>query len=165
MAHHVDKVLGFVPRKLEPDEYKAVVASQSDDRAKLPEDRDIPYVGRPAHLNHPCTIWVRSSEDNYSWAFNYMCALEYERKHRNPNGVPVHKAYRLACKKLDFPRHIKQVGQTPHALAMKAMAEERPDLYYPDDAIRSYRNFYCWDKVSFASWKTRNKPDWWKDDI
>ena len=41
----------------------------------------VPY--RKAHLNHPSTIWVRSSAEQYVWAYNYMMALgkEYSKRY------------------------------------------------------------------------------------
>ena len=35
-----------------------------------------------AHKNHPSTIWVRSSEDNYDWLWQHMCALMKEYTYR-----------------------------------------------------------------------------------
>jgi hypothetical protein len=37
-----------------------------------------PLVYKKAHLNHPCTIWVRESVDNYSWAFELFRELNNE---------------------------------------------------------------------------------------
>lgn len=163
MAHWVQEEIGFAPHKLEKPEYDAVQARISKFRNYDPTERHIPYVGRPSHINHPCTIWVRSSLENYMWTYNYAHSLEMERKYRYPNGVEFHRGLALVNKMGDFD--IPNKGLTPFALAMKAMAEERPDLYFPDDVIRSYRNFYMFDKASFASWKDRPVPDWWHETL
>ena len=40
----------------------------------------VPY--KKAHVNHPSTIWVRSSLDNYNWTYQYMMALGDEYTNR-----------------------------------------------------------------------------------
>ena len=52
-------------------------------------------------------------------------------------------------------------GKVPFALAMKDFAKAKPHQYDEDKPIWSYRNFYMYDKVDFASWKNREKPEWW----
>ena len=92
-----------------------------------------------------------------------MESLEAERKFRNPNGVQQHTAVRL-CRQLP-ELDIPDVGFTPFALAMKAMIDKHPHLVHEDDPILSYRNFYMLDKATFASWKARDKPEWWDEDL
>ena len=163
MAHYVYEVLGFVPRKLEKEEYEQVCKYKRQFREVPPAERPIPYIGRDAHLNHPSTIWVRSSKENYAWTWCYIESLEAERKFRNPNGVQQHTAVRL-CRQLP-ELDIPDVGFTPFALAMKAMLDKHPHLVHEDDPILSYRNFYMLDKATFASWKARDKPEWWDEDL
>jgi hypothetical protein len=163
MAHWVTEAVGYIPRKLTKEEYIEVLEHRHPYKILAPEDRPIPYFGQNSHLNHPSTIWVRSSGENYAWAHNYMAALEAERRVRNPRGVPVHKSYALTCA-LE-PAIIKDVGFTKFALAMKAMQEKYPQYYNEDDPIQSYRYFYMLDKATFASWKVRGKPHWWDESI
>ncbi len=37
---------------------------------------------KPTHINHPCSVWVRSSLSNYQWAYEHFLALlaEYTRR-------------------------------------------------------------------------------------
>ena len=161
MAHYVNEVLGFVPRKLEKDEYVRVCQYKGQFKPLKPEDRPIPYIGRDAHLNHPSTIWVRSSYENYAWTWCYMHALESERKFRNPRGVPEHKAITLTRHLPDLS--IPDRGFTPFALAMGNLKEAHPELVDDSNPIQSYRNFYMLDKNGFASWKSREVPEWWDE--
>lgn len=163
MAHWVTDSVGYAPFKLEKDVYDTVVEYKNEYKNEAPEDRPIPYVGRNAHLNHPSTIWVRSSAENYAWANCYMGALEAERRIRNPNGVQVHKSYALTTALK--PAIIKDVGFTKFPLAMKAMKDKYPHYYNENDPISSYRYFYMLDKATFASWKVRGKPYWWDESI
>jgi len=162
MAHIVARSVGFYPDKLPTDEYREAVLYKSTFKDKAPEDRDIPYVGRDAHLNHPSTVWVRSSSENYYWTYCYMHSLEMERRYRNPNGVPEHKAYMLTRTKLDdVPVVLARIPMTPFALAMGSMREAYPEYINDADPIGSYRRFYMADKSTFASWKYREPPPWW----
>lgn len=163
MAHIVSQAVGYVPRKLTTEEYKECLKFKSPLKELVPADRGIPYIGRDSHLNHPSTIWVRSSAENYAWTFCYMDALEHERRYRNPRGVPVHTAFKLMCK-LGEP-NIPDVGFTKFALAMKVMKDQYPQYYNEDDPIQSYRYFYMLDKAKFASWNGRDKPHWWNEEI
>ena len=161
MAHVVNDVLGYIPRTLTPEERSKVDKVRKAEMALgPPETRTYPYVGRLAHYNHPCTIWVRSSLENYNWTFCYGHAVDTERQKRN-NHNNIHKAMGLMYK-FDAPNKLKNVGLTKFALAMKDFIKSRPDLCDENDPIKTYRNFYQYDKASFASWKHGVIPSWWQ---
>ena len=73
-VHWINKYVGYVPRKLTSDEW-ALVSKQ---KTNIP--RDFPYL--PTMYNHPCTIWARSSMDNYEWLYTYALALGEEYTYR-----------------------------------------------------------------------------------
>ena len=37
---------------------------------------------KKAHLNHPCSIWVRLARENYQWLYDHFIALCEEYTHR-----------------------------------------------------------------------------------
>ena len=37
---------------------------------------------KTAHLNHPCSIWVRLARENYRWLYKHFVALCEEYTHR-----------------------------------------------------------------------------------
>jgi len=158
-AHWVQDCLGYVPRILTKEEYREVLEFTAPYKSLPPEERLYPYLGQASHYQHPSTVWVRSSYENYAWTYCYMEALEAERKFRNPNGVIQHKAVTLMRKVplLDIP----DVGFTKFALAMKVMKECHPEYYDEENPVQSYRYFYMADKSNFASWKSREQPFWW----
>lgn len=161
MAHWTSELVGHVPRQLNKEEYQYVKEACQSVKNLPPEGRKIPYIGRAPHLNHPSTIWVRSSLENYAWTYCYMDSLEAERRHRFKGGVPIHKAYRLCQEKLGIP-NIPDEGFTPFAKAMKDFLKIRPDLANADP-IEAYRAFYIYDKHTFASWTNREPPSWWSN--
>jgi len=115
------------------------------------------YTGNEApykltHKNHPCAIWVRQSKKNYL----YLCELgkelckeysyRYGKKHKTENVI-------------DWCiQHIPNIPDKEFTYPPKAM----PDEYKVDSVIQSYRNYYIGEKHSFAKWKYRNTPHWFK---
>ena len=148
--HWIDKYLGYVPQKLTREEWAVVK------EAKKNTVRDFPYL--PTMYNHPCTIWARESEQNYTWLFNYAMALNEEHIYR---GGADHKSFYDVINRLPDMQNLPNTGLTPFAQAM-------PDELKSEDAIESYRMFYMKDKAAIgkgANWKVRGKPYWWDEDI
>ena len=143
--HWVDKYLGFVPRKLTKEELALLREKKTN------EPRDFPYL--PTMHNHPCTIWARSSLDNYEWLFCYALALDEEYTYRYGKS---HKSVHDVILKLPSIR-TPSLGLTPFAQAM-------PDQLKGSDAIEAYRRFYHKDKATFASLKYRENPPWWNEE-
>jgi hypothetical protein len=116
---------------------------------------------RIAHKNHPVTVWMRTSLENYLWTLDLVDVMHQEWKYRY--GHPeekVHASYTLvpflrtyAPSADKFP----MTGLTPFAQAM-------PDEYKHEDAVIAYRQYYqSPEKRRLASWKKRPKPEWFKD--
>ena len=144
-AHWINKYVGDIPRKLESDEWNKVKEQKQN------EPRDFPYL--PTMHNHPCSIWVRESLDNYEWLYCLALALDEEYGVRYGKS---HKSVRdciLLLPDINIPRR----GLTPFAQAM-------PDELKGSDGVTAYRRFYHKDKATFASWKHRDKPSWWNED-
>uniref|UniRef100_A0A6C0F513 Uncharacterized protein n=1 Tax=viral metagenome TaxID=1070528 RepID=A0A6C0F513_9ZZZZ len=113
-----------------------------------------------AHKNHPVTIWMRTSLENYLWTLDLVEAMHNEWKFRyNHPPEKMHKSYIIAkflrghapaAKK--FP----STGLTRFALAMPIECKQ-------EDPIESYRSYYQTpEKQKIASWKNREKPEWYK---
>jgi hypothetical protein len=112
-----------------------------------------PY--KNTHVNHPCTIWTRTSLNNYLWLVQYGLEMCYEYSYRYGSNKQ-HKAQKVIewCRD-NVPVNFSSLELTEFALAM-------PDIYKVDgDAIQSYRRFYLYDKVKFARWKYTKQPKWW----
>jgi hypothetical protein len=113
-----------------------------------------PFVYKKAHLNHPCTIWVRESVDNYSWAFELFRELNNEFFRRRGKK---HLSWVKLKEHLSHTPSLPLRGLTPFAQAM-------PDHYKQEDTVEAYRAYYRGDKASFAKWEwpTAQTPSWWK---
>jgi hypothetical protein len=141
----VDKLIGFVPRKLDSDELSIIKAEM----AAQPEIDERTFVRyKAAHLNHPTTVWVRSSYDNYQWTQVYMNALNEEALYR---GYSEHKSC-IEANSWPEPKNMPSLGLTPFA---QALPNPKPD------AVEAYRAYYRSDKAEIATWKVRGQPEWW----
>lgn len=115
---------------------------------KLPEK-----FYKKTHVNHPCSIWVRESSDNYRWLCEHAIALcdEYTYRYDKTHASRVVIEW---CQKHipDLP----DIGTTPVKLAM-------PDEYKTSDPVESYRNYYFYDKRKNiqCKWTRRTPPNWW----
>ena len=109
-------------------------------------------VYKKAHLNHPCTKWIRESKANYGWAFDLYFALLMEFKSRRGKD---HKSGELW-------HHLIKIPPIP-TIGLTAFAQAMPDQYKNVDAVQAYRTYYLNDKHSFASWNwpTAKTPYWW----
>jgi len=103
-----------------------------------------------AWFNHPCSIWARTSRQNYIWLINLgkeLC-IEYTYRYNK-----VHK-YEQSFYKIKIPKFIPDIGLTKFALAM-------PTDCKCNTAVKSYRLYYCKYKNHIASWKNRPIPKWY----
>ena len=67
-------------RKIDKDELASLREFAKTQRPLSQDERFVPYL--PAMPNHPCTIWMRSSYNNWAWALRYAFALEKEYTYR-----------------------------------------------------------------------------------
>jgi hypothetical protein len=112
---------------------------------------EAPY--KLSHKNHPCSIWTRSSLENYLWLCELGLELctEYEYRYGKK-----HKTYDVILWCILNKPNISDVEFTSPPLAM-------PDhCKIGNNPIKSYRNYYMIEKSSFCKWKGRDVPNWYK---
>lgn len=114
------------------------------------DDYFIPY--KLCHKNHPCSKWARHSLSNYF----YLCelGLELSKEYSYRYGKK-HKSEQVIEWSIENHPNIPDEGFTTPPLAM-------PDKYKSSDVVESYRNYYIGEKYSFAKWKKREIPPWFK---
>ncbi len=110
---------------------------------------------KPTHINHPCTLWVGRSQENFSWLCSHAKAMcqEYTRRYKKD-----HKSEQVinAMMVLNSRYQLPSIGLTPFAQAM-------PDQYKDASAVVAYRNYYIGEKSKIAVWKHSTPPSWWKE--
>ena len=114
---------------------------------------------KTAHLNHPCSIWVRLARENYRWLYKHFVALCEEYTHRYEKS---HASARLKGPLMwaSFnPRSVLAKIEEPYGFVL-AM----PDEYKSDDVFDSYQKYLINEKQHFAKWEKdpSRKPTWWR---
>lgn len=109
---------------------------------------------KAVHMNHPCTVWCRQTEENYMWLYEHFDELCKEYRHRYNK---IHLTEQLLLKPLRTPPNsIPSSRLTPFALAM-------PDEYKSDNAVESYQRYYQSKQNSFRMlWTKAEIPSWYK---
>jgi len=109
---------------------------------------------RSTHVNHPSTVWVRSSKAAYNWTYRLFVHLsaEYQRRYGK-----VHLSYqKLASFLRNAPHGITQQRAPKPPLAMK----KHPECMGPD-VVESYRKFYHTKQfVMDVRWPEGLQPFW-----
>ena len=114
---------------------------------------EVDKVYKQAHLNHPCTKWVRASKANYRWAVDLYLELLKEFKIRRNK---THKSGTLCNSFFEIPSDMPDIGLTPFPQAM-------PQEYKRSCPVDAYRAYYMGDKAAIAEWNWgRPAPDWYK---
>lgn len=121
--------------------------------ALIAHDNSYVPVYRQTHKNHPASLWVSESLENFEWLTKLGLALcdEYTYRYNKIHKCqPIITIFKTGLHKQLIP----SVGLTPFAKCM-------PDQYKVDDPVESYRNYYRGEKAYIAKWTGRNPPDWW----
>jgi hypothetical protein len=112
---------------------------------------EIPY--KLSHKNHPCAIWARECIENYVWLCDLGIELCEEYTHRYGKR---HKSQDIIEWCMVHNPNIRTNGDiTTFAMAM-------PDECKIGHPVVSYRQYYMVEKRSFATWKNRETPNWFK---
>lgn len=109
---------------------------------------------KAVHMNHPCTVWCRETEENYMWLYEHFEELCKEYRYRYNK---LHLTEQVLLKPLQFPpKNIPSARLTPFAMAM-------PNEYKSDNIVESYRQYYMSKQDRFNMVWTRSKvPSWYK---
>jgi len=149
--HHVDKHV--VKMRLELAQLACTAHHLSDSNYK----DDIPY--KKTHINHPSSIWTRSSISNYRYVVNLGLALCDELEYR-------FNTQNQKCKEvlLWLKNHEPNISNNQLTVPLLAMDnsfriyEEKSDPI--NFAVTNYRNYYKNGKTHLFKWTNRQKPNW-----
>ena len=112
-----------------------------------------------AHKNHPCTIWVRESYENYMWlgALAWWLCKEYQHRY---GAQKTHKTQAHIEWLLENPPNIPRNGMTTFRMAM-------PDEFKQENPLDAYRLFYRESKMKqrgIVKYTKRDMPEFLKTD-
>lgn len=119
---------------------------------KLSDPRADAILYKPTHVNHPCAVWARQSQENYYTLYHLFTELLYEY---NVRYGKKHKTADLSLYLSQAPINLTRYGRTDIPLCM-------PDQYkIPGNPVESYRNYYRQGKSHIAQWRFRKTPEWY----
>lgn len=112
------------------------------------------FLCEASHVNHPSTVWARSSVRQYSWLCDLTVELCVEKRHRWPDNRPHAWEPMTSWLLQNPPINIVDDGFSDAPTAM-------PDEYrMTGDAIASYRLLYTHGKSHLHRWSLRDEPEW-----
>lgn len=103
---------------------------------------------RRTHYNHPCSVWVRASRENYLWLCEHALELcrEYTKRYKK-----THATEWVILLSISLAELVPSSRQTPFAICV-------PDDCKTVDAVESYRAYYIKHKSRFAKWRFGCSP-------
>jgi hypothetical protein len=110
-------------------------------------------IYKACHINHPSTIWTRSSSENYKWLFklwNELCK-EYTYRYKKQHSTFL----KLGVDLVKLPKNIEKGDFYPPTQAM-------PDYCKDESALTAYRKYYINEKMYMAKYTGRELPEWLK---
>ena len=112
---------------------------------------DVLEAYKPTHTNHPCSVWVRASKQNFLWLCDLGRALSREHEARYTPKRP-HKSAAVIARLRDVGGDCMPPGpRTPFAQAM-------PLEYQGADSVIAYRRYYAGAKASIATYRAPRTP-------
>ena len=102
---------------------------------ELLDEPDVPY--KPAHINHPSTIWCRQNTRHYFWLYEHMLALghEYTARYGKEHLSIIKCKEPLSLAPINMPTY--EFEQPPQCM---------PDEYKDPCSIQAYWNYYIGEK-------------------
>ena len=114
-------------------------------------------VYKPAYISHPCTIWARTSRDNFNWLTEYMRCLVVQKK-------TGHKSAELLASFEHYGSHGRFSLEQRTPFANCARNRERGvDFSHVADVHSAYRQYICrrWQERTITlSWRWGKEPEW-----
>ena len=107
-----------------------------------------PTAYKKTHPNHPCSIWIRESVENYRWLSDLGLCLcrEYTYRYGKTHKTEEH----ILWLSDNFPP-LPMTEQTPFRMAM-------PDEYKCEDPILAYQAYYLGAKERMLVFSKRPPP-------
>lgn len=115
--------------------------------------KDIPY--KKAYVNHPMTIWTRTSSANFNWLIQHsleLCKIYTEWRDRT------HKTEQV-IRWCDNNKHELSIFNDSQDL-LTQRPKCMPDAYKSQSVVESYLLYYITEKIKpNSAWTDRPPPD------
>lgn len=145
------QLLSTAHRMLDGLEYKAFTGKRTVKRWSLADMRE-PVLYQATHINHPSTVWARTSVENYNWLYEHFFSLLLEYNYRYGK---IHKCSGDLSYLLGSPPHnLKDYDMTEMPSCMA------PEYVISSNPVENYQNYYKNGKKHLHRWTRRNPPGW-----
>lgn len=116
---------------------------------------------KTCHINHPSTVWLRQSHENYIWGYELFRCLSQEYTHRYKKS---HATWNLLKDLLaQLPSNIPIKPQTKFSIAIS----DDYSLAHIHDPLEAYRQYYAKKHLEQfdMTWTNRDQPAWFESYI
>lgn len=114
-------------------------------------------IYKTTHRNHPCTIWTKSSKENFLWLCDLTTHLleEYKKRYNK-----IHKSTTVLQDCKTYSNIFASNGLTPFAVAIAQDKECRKvENFESLSTVEKYRLYYKLDKCSITKWNHSPAPE------
>jgi len=112
---------------------------------------------KATHYNHPSSVWLRTTADNYEWGYKHFSAMCDEYTYRFGKTHKTDSVLRSVLK--HPPTALKRSTQTAFVKCMGAS----PESLAIAEPVAAYRHFYQTKQNRFKMvWTKRPVPSWFK---
>ena len=151
------QLLSTAHRVLDGTQYIELVKNRKIKRWSLQDSMLDSTLYKATHINHPSSVWVRQSSENYMWLAQLLWDLSDEYTYRYGK---VHKCMDSGLIQYLFEHIPKNIPRKQFTEPTPAM----PDQYkVPGNSLLSYHNYYNGHKRKMFSWKKRDVPNFIKE--
>jgi hypothetical protein len=112
-----------------------------------------PNLYLATHINHPCSLWVRQSFDNWVALRELALAVCAEYTKRYGKVHVCEPMLRGMWKDRPLLPRVGKVSDPPQCM---------PDEYKRRSTVTAYRALYMGPKSRFAAWRYTKAPTWYK---
>jgi hypothetical protein len=95
---------------------------------------------KAAHPNHPMCLWVRSSEEAYTFAvtLGMALAIEYNKRFHKIHACSAH----IMWLKLHQPPHLQSKKSEKAYYSIQGIPECMPEEHWDPDIVKAYQSYY-----------------------
>ena len=103
------------------------------------------------HVNHPMTMWITSSIDNYMYAckIGIALSLEYTRRYNKVHTCAKHLMWLYE----HHPSYFKPRKSEKAFYSKEGIPECMPECYHNVSVVEAYKEYYKIEKLPFARYK------------
>ena len=116
------------------------------------------FIYKPVYVNHPCTVWVGETWENFMWTLDLAWAIMREYEYRFDSVHATTRVLKAIERNLDRLRLLfeKDRGLTPFPKVVHDEAKSLP-------VVLAYREYYRKYKTRLFKWTRRPVPYWLAD--